>query len=82
MASQTRTARIALSTASTYPGRCASSFALARQLGYDGMEVMVWTDPVTQEAGALRALSELHELPVVSIHAPTLLLTQIGRAHV
>lgn len=76
MAPTTRTARIALSTASTYPDRCASSFALARQLGYDGMEVMVWTDPVTQEAGALRALSELHELPIVSIHAPTLLLTQ------
>ena len=70
------TARIALSTASTYPGRCSSSFALAKQLGYDGMEVMVWTDPVTQEAGALTALAELHELPVVSIHAPTLLLTQ------
>ena len=70
------TARIALSTASTYPDRCASSFALAKQLGYDGMEVMVWTDPVTQEAGALTALAELHELPVVSIHAPTLLLTQ------
>ncbi|MDO5501915.1 MAG: sugar phosphate isomerase/epimerase family protein [Actinomycetia bacterium] len=70
------TAAIALSTASTYPDRCASSFALARALGYDAMEVMVWTDPVTQEAGALTALSELHELPVVSIHAPTLLLTQ------
>ena len=73
---QRPTAPIALSTASTYPDRCASSFALARQLGYDGMEVMVWTDPVTQEAGALRALSQLHELPIVSIHAPTLLLTQ------
>lgn len=70
------TSRIALSTASTYPDRCAGSFALARQLGYDGVEVMVWTDPVTQEAGALLALSELHELPIVSIHAPTLLLTQ------
>lgn len=67
---------IALSTASTYPERCASAFALARELGYDGMEVMVWTDPVTREAGALRALCELHELPIVSIHAPTLLLTQ------
>ena len=69
MASQTRTARIALSTASTYPGRCASSFALARQLGYDGMEVMVWTDPVTQEAGALSALAELHQMSIGAIHA-------------
>ena len=70
------TTRIALSTASTYPDRCASSFAMARELGYDGMEVMVWTDPVTQESGALTALAELHELPIVSIHAPTLLVTQ------
>lgn len=52
------------------------AFALGRELGYDAMEVMVWTDPVTREAGALRALAELHELPIVSIHAPTLLLTQ------
>jgi sugar phosphate isomerase/epimerase len=37
---------------------------------------MVWTDPVSQEAGALKALSDLHGMPVVSIHAPTLLLTQ------
>ena len=37
---------------------------------------MVWTDPVSQEAGALQALSDLHAMPVVSIHAPTLLVTQ------
>jgi sugar phosphate isomerase/epimerase len=70
------TARIGLSTASVYPGTCAATFDLAGRLGYDGVEVMVWTDPVTQEAGAVRALSELHGLPVLSVHAPTLLLTQ------
>ncbi len=48
----------------------------AGRLGYDGVEVMVWTDPVTQEPGAIQALSDLHGLPVLSIHAPTLLLTQ------
>ena len=37
---------------------------------------MVWSDKVTQEAGALRALSELHGIPIVSIHAPTLLVSQ------
>jgi sugar phosphate isomerase/epimerase len=69
-------ARVALSTASVYPENCAAAFDLAGRLGYDGVEVMVWTDPVTQEAGALQALSDLHAMPVVSIHAPTLLLTQ------
>jgi sugar phosphate isomerase/epimerase len=69
-------ATVALSTASVYPESCASAFATAARLGYDAVEVMVWTDPVSQEAGALAALSEHHGIPVVSVHAPTLLLTQ------
>ncbi len=69
-------ARVALSTASAYPVGAAGAFSLAGRLGYDGVEVMVWTDPVTQEAGALAALAELHGIPIVSIHAPTLLITQ------
>ncbi len=68
--------RVGLSTASLYPDNAATAFATAARLGYDGVEVMVWTDPVTQEAGALRVLGEHHELPILSIHAPTLLLTQ------
>jgi sugar phosphate isomerase/epimerase len=70
------TTRMGLSTASMYPENCAATFAMAGRLGYDGVEVMVWTDPVTQEPGAIQALSDLHGLPVLSIHAPTLLLTQ------
>lgn len=69
-------ARVGLSTASVYPGTCATAFELAARLGYDGIEVMVWTDPVSQEAGALAALSRHFEIPILSIHAPTLLLTQ------
>lgn len=69
-------ATVALSTASVYPDTCASAFATAARLGYDAVEVMVWTDPVSQEAGALAALSRLHGIPIVSVHAPTLLLTQ------
>ena len=67
---------MALSTASVYPETCAAAFATAARLGYDAVEVMVWTDPVSQEAGALAALSQLHGIPIVSVHAPTLLLTQ------
>lgn len=69
-------ARIGLSSASMYPENCAATFATAARLGFDGVEIMVWTDPVSQEAGALRALGRLHGIPVVSVHAPTLLLTQ------
>jgi sugar phosphate isomerase/epimerase len=69
-------ARVGLSTASVYPENCATAFELAARLGYDGVEVMVWTDPVTREAGALAALSRLHGVPVLSVHAPTLLVTQ------
>lgn len=67
---------VLLSTSSVYPENCAYAFDLAERLGYDGVEVMVWTDPVTQEPGALQALSALHDLPVLAVHAPTLLLSQ------
>jgi sugar phosphate isomerase/epimerase len=69
-------ATVALSTASVYPETCAAAFATAARLGYDAVEVMVWTDPVTQEPGALSALAALHGIRIVSVHAPTLLLTQ------
>ncbi|HSF97746.1 MAG TPA: sugar phosphate isomerase/epimerase [Ornithinibacter sp.] len=67
---------VGLSTSSVYPEGCAAAFELAARLGYDGVEIMVWTDPITREAGALRALAELHGIRVLSIHAPTLLVTQ------
>ncbi len=70
------TIRVGLSTSSVYPDNAATAFATARNLGYDTVEVMVWTDPVTQEAGALRALADHHGVPIVSVHAPTLLVTQ------
>jgi len=69
-------ATVALSTASVYPEGCAFAFSTAARLGYDAVEVMVWTDPVSQEPGALAALAELHGIRIASVHAPTLLLTQ------
>jgi sugar phosphate isomerase/epimerase len=70
------TARIALSTASTYPEPTASAFEIAARLGYDGVEVMVWTDPVSQDVEALRKLSDHYGVPVLAIHAPCLIITQ------
>lgn len=68
--------RVGLSTASCYPLSTAATFEIAAELGYDGVEIMVWTDPVSQNADALRDLVQTWQIPVLSIHAPTLLLTQ------
>ncbi|MGK5444235.1 sugar phosphate isomerase/epimerase family protein [Micromonospora sp. URMC 105] len=67
---------VLLSTSSVFPERTAAAFQLAAALGYDGIEVMVWTDAVSQDAGALRGLSEHYGVPVLSVHAPCLLVTQ------
>jgi sugar phosphate isomerase/epimerase len=69
-------AKIALSSASVYPESTATAFELAARLGYDGIEVMVWTDPVSQDIDALRLLSDYHGVPVLAIHAPCLIVTQ------
>lgn len=68
-------ARVALSTAATYPAT-ATAFELAAKLGYDGVEVMVGIDSVSQDPDALRRLSEHYSMPVLALHAPCLLLTQ------
>lgn len=65
-----------LSSSSVFPEPTAAAFQLAAALGYDGVEVMVWTDVVSQDAGALRGLSAHYGVPVLSVHAPCLLVTQ------
>jgi sugar phosphate isomerase/epimerase len=69
-------AKIALSTASVYPESTAAAFEVAARLGYDGVEVMVWTDPVSQDPAALKRLSDYHGVPVLAVHAPCLIITQ------
>jgi sugar phosphate isomerase/epimerase len=70
------TARVGLSTASVYPETTASAFEVAARLGYDGVEVMVWTDPVSQDVDALKRLSDYHGVPILAVHAPCLVITQ------
>jgi sugar phosphate isomerase/epimerase len=69
-------ARVGLSTAAVFPESTAVAFELAASLGYDGVEVMVWTDPISQDPQALRRLSEQHGVPILAIHAPCLIITQ------
>jgi len=69
-------APVGLSTAAVYPQGAATAFEMARTLGYDGVELMVWTDPVSQDIDKVAELSQRYQLPVLSIHAPCLLITQ------
>lgn len=69
-------AQVTLSTSSVYPLDVEAAFRLAAGLGYDGIEVMVLADPASQDARALGELADRYGLPVRSVHAPTLLVTQ------
>jgi sugar phosphate isomerase/epimerase len=67
---------VGLSTASVWPLKAGTAFELAAELGYDGVEVMVWADAVSQDVTALRRLSRRTGVPVLSVHSPSLLITQ------
>jgi sugar phosphate isomerase/epimerase len=75
-ARETSTVPVVLSTASVFPERTTDAFELAARLGYDGVEVMVTADPVSQDAQVLRRLADYHGVPVMAVHAPCLLITQ------
>ncbi|WP_279402624.1 sugar phosphate isomerase/epimerase [Arthrobacter sp. JCM 19049] len=67
---------ITLSSASVYPLTVHDAFAVAKDVGYDGLEVLITGNQATQSATALLALMDKYQLPIRAIHAPTLLLTQ------
>ncbi|MGQ0573413.1 MAG: sugar phosphate isomerase/epimerase family protein [Pseudonocardia sp.] len=67
---------VVLSTASVYPESVRGGFELAAELGYDGVELMVWSDPVSQDVAAVGRLAQRHGMPVVALHAPCLAVTQ------
>ena len=52
------------------------AFELSAKLGYDGVEVMVWTDPVSQSLEELQRLVDSYGVPVLAVHSPCLLITQ------
>lgn len=68
--------RVGLSTSSVFPGSTASAFEVAGRLGYHGVEVMVGTDAISQDPDALAGLVDHYGVPILSIHAPCLLVTQ------
>jgi sugar phosphate isomerase/epimerase len=68
--------KVGISTASVYPLRTEAAFEYAARLGYDGVELMVWAESVSQDVAAVKALSEKYAMPVLSVHAPCLLISQ------
>jgi len=67
--------KVGMSTAAVYPEGTAAAFAMAADLGYDGVEVMVQTEALSQDADQLADLVQQHQIPVLSVHSPCLLVT-------
>ena len=68
--------KVGLSTASVYPLKTEAAFEYAARLGYDGIELMVWAESISQDVDAVRRLSVEYDVPVLSVHAPCLLISQ------
>lgn len=67
--------RVGMSTSCVYPLESEHAFRLAKLAGFDGVEVMVTQEESTQQAEPLLELSRRYALPILSVHAPVLLLT-------
>ncbi|MDT5012715.1 MAG: hypothetical protein QOH57_4332 [Mycobacterium sp.] len=68
--------KVGLSTASVYPLRTEAAFEYAARLGYDGIELMIWAESVSQDIDAVAKLSRTYGVPVLAVHAPCLLISQ------
>ena len=75
-ASGSKRLSVSLSTSSCYPEHTAEAFDIAAEAGYDGVEVMVGLDAASADVPYLARLAAQSGMPVVSVHAPCLLLTQ------
>jgi len=58
---------IGLSTASVWPRPVEVGFRLAAELGYDGVEVMVWTDRGSQDLVRLRRFARRYGVSVLAV---------------
>ncbi|WP_025353086.1 sugar phosphate isomerase/epimerase family protein [Nocardia nova] len=65
-----------LSTASVYPENTEAAFRYAAELGYDGVELMVWAEPASQNIATVQAYVRRYAVPVLAVHAPCLLISQ------
>ena len=61
---------ISLSTASLYFYPLHRTFALAKDLGFEGLEVALSLEVLARGSGYVRRLSQCYDLPVFSLHPP------------
>ncbi|MFD0365134.1 sugar phosphate isomerase/epimerase family protein [Nocardia sp. GCM10030253] len=67
---------VGLSTASVYPQNTEAAFRYAAELGYDGIELMVWAEPASQSIATVQGYARKYSVPVIAVHAPCLLISQ------
>ncbi|MBF6333770.1 sugar phosphate isomerase/epimerase family protein [Nocardia transvalensis] len=65
-----------LSTASVYPENTEAAFRYAAEVGYDGIELMVWAEPASQSIATVQTYMRRYSVPVLAVHAPCLLISQ------
>ncbi|MFN8529122.1 MAG: sugar phosphate isomerase/epimerase [Anaerolineae bacterium] len=63
-------ARVLFSTGSLYLIDVSYCFALAKEAGYDGVEIMCDDRWSTRDPRYLNGLSETHDLPIMAVHTP------------
>jgi sugar phosphate isomerase/epimerase len=68
--------RLLLSTAPFFRYPLREAFRHTREAGYDAVEVMVTSDPATQDPRRLKELADEFSLSIRALHAPFLLLTR------
>jgi sugar phosphate isomerase/epimerase len=73
--------KISLSTGSLYLYPLRRVFALARETGYDGLEVALGPGAIPSDGSGLRRLSQEYGLPIFSIHPPMVPLPGRGHHH-
>ncbi len=67
---------LAISTGPLWRLEVEDAFEICKAAGAEGVEVMVTQSPETQSANELERLAQRHDLPIVAVHAPQLLLTR------
>src|SRR6201998_1258223 len=53
-----------------------AAFEYAAELGFAGVELMIWGESVSPDIGGMAQLSRRYRMPVLSVHAPCLLISQ------
>jgi sugar phosphate isomerase/epimerase len=75
--------KVGLSSSALYPSPVSKTFEIASRLGYDGVEVMVTHSQNSRADERLLDMVQKYQIPILSLHAPNLLLTSFvwGRSH-